>query len=49
MSTINRQRRRQPAIALTAIFLLTLIPALPVAANSNAQSLTFSRTGRTQV
>ena len=41
MST-TRHRRRPAAIALIAIFLLTVIPALPVAADSTAQALPFS-------
>ena len=42
MST-TRHRRRPAAVALIAIFLLTIIPALPVAANSNPQPLPFSQ------
>jgi len=37
----TRHRRRPAAVALIAIFLLTLLPALPVAADSTAQTLPF--------
>ena len=43
MSTIHATVAADPSVALIAIFLLTLIPALPVAANSAPQALPFSQ------
>ena len=42
MSTNNHQRRRRSAIALIAVFLLTLVAVPSVAADSTAQTLPFS-------
>ena len=42
MSTNNRHRRRRSAVALIAVFLLTLVAVPSVAADSTAQTLPFS-------
>ena len=43
MSTTHKLRRRRSAVAVIGIFLLSLLPASPVAANSAAQTPPFGQ------